>query len=63
MKHFLHISLALFAFAISSFAAATPGHDHGSWTSGLFHALWVLPLVGVAYFAIKNVSKITKGDK
>ena len=39
----LIFSIALVIF--SGVAAAHPGHDHGHWSSGLIHLLWILPLV------------------
>lgn len=53
--------LTLSGLAASGVALAHPGHDHGSWTAPLLHALWLAPIaiaVVATFFYIRK--KITK---
>ncbi len=39
------------------YAAAHIGHDHGHWTSGIIHALWIgaaLAVVALSVFMLKK---------
>ena len=47
------VGLALLMVAPYSFAHS--GHDHGHWTSGVIHALWIGALFIIVGFAIKRV--------
>ncbi|MBS9777464.1 MAG: hypothetical protein KGV50_01755 [Gammaproteobacteria bacterium] len=38
---------------VTSIVSAHPGHDHGSWTAPLLHALWIAPVLTAGALAIR----------
>ncbi|WP_422135866.1 hypothetical protein [Endozoicomonas sp. ALD040] len=44
---------------------AHPGHDHGHWSAGLIHLLWIAPVILATGFAIYRLgkNKHLKGQK
>ena len=61
MKQLHTFIMLLVSIALSGFASAHPGHDHAHWSSALIHVFWLLPLLGVALFALRT--RNLKGEK
>lgn len=63
MTLFTKINATIIGLLLSSSVLAHTGHDHSHWTSGIFHALWVIPLIAVLAFAATRLSEKVRQKK
>lgn len=63
MTKFTKIYTAVIGLFLSSGVLAHTGHDHSHWTSGIFHALWAIPLIAVLAFTASHLRKKARQKK